>query len=163
MKLLFVMKSSKNVECESIVAYILCKKDNGDILKNTIIDELQASFKLIIKPILISNHQVSIDNQNVTGDLAFLVILLGKECSSSTWCFKCELYPKVCLKRGHKIGEDWTMNALILVSESNSTGLAGHGVKESPIWDFFEVDKYICPVLHNQINLTNNVLHTLLD
>ena len=30
MKLLFFMKSSKSVERESSVAYILCKKDNGD-------------------------------------------------------------------------------------------------------------------------------------
>ena len=36
LKLLFVMKSSKNVERESSVAYILCRKDNGEIFKNTI-------------------------------------------------------------------------------------------------------------------------------
>ena len=23
------------------------------------------------------------------------------------------------------------------------------GVKEEPYWDLFEVDKYICPILHN--------------
>ena len=34
-KFLFVMKSSRNVERESSVAYILCKKDSGEILKNT--------------------------------------------------------------------------------------------------------------------------------
>ena len=71
MKLLFVMKSSKNVEGESSVAYIFCKKDNGKILKNTIINKLQDSFKLILKTILIDNHQVSINNLYVTGDLAF--------------------------------------------------------------------------------------------
>ena len=38
-KLLFVMKSSKNVERESSVAYILCKKDNGEILENTTINK----------------------------------------------------------------------------------------------------------------------------
>ena len=67
------------------------------------------------------------------------------------------------LEYWHKIGEDWTINALILVSESNSTGLAGRGVKESPIWECVELDNYICPVLHNQINLGNNVLYNLLD
>ena len=40
MKLLFVMKS-ENIEHTSSVAYILCKKDNGDILKSIIIDKLQ--------------------------------------------------------------------------------------------------------------------------
>ena len=36
-------------------------------------------------------------------------------------------------------------------------------VKEEPYWDFVEVDNYICPILHNQINLGNNVFHNLLD
>ena len=79
MKLLFVMKSSKNIERECSVAYILCKKDNVEILKNTIIDKLQNLFKCMLKSILIDNHQVFIDNIYVTCNLDFLVILLGKE------------------------------------------------------------------------------------
>ena len=27
------------------------------------------------------------------------------------------------------------------------------GVKEEPYWNFVEVDNFICPTLHNQINL----------
>ena len=41
-------------------------------------NKLQDSFKLMLKTILIDHHQVSIDNVYVTGDLVFLVILLGK-------------------------------------------------------------------------------------
>ena len=89
MKLLFVMKSEKNAEGESSIAYILCKKDNGDILKNTIIDKLQDSFKLILDPVTIDNYQVYINNLYVTSDLTCLVILLGKAFSSPKWCFKC--------------------------------------------------------------------------
>ena len=37
------------------------------------------------------------------------------------------------------------------------------GVKEEPYCDFVEVDDYICPILHNQINLRNNIFHNLLD
>ena len=37
------------------------------------------------------------------------------------------------------------------------------GVKEEPYWDFVKVDNYICPILHYQINLGNNVFHSLLD
>ena len=44
--------------------------------------------------------------------------------------------------------------------EKNADSL---GVKEEPYWDFVEVDNYICPILHNQINLGNNVFHNLLD
>ena len=83
MKLLFIMKSSKNIERESSVAYFLCKKYNGDILKNTIIDKLQESYKLMLESTSIDNHQLSIDSLCLTGDLAFLVIVLGKECPSS--------------------------------------------------------------------------------
>ena len=30
------------------------------------------------------------------------------------------------------------------------------GVKEEPYWNFVEIDNFICPILHNQINLGNN-------
>ena len=124
------MKSFKNVERESSVTYILCKKGNGEILKNTITNKLQDSFKLMLKIILIDNHQVSIDNPCVTSDLTFLVILIGKEFSSPKWSFKCKLHPKTWLEYGHTIGEDWTINTLRLVSELYSTGLARLGVKK---------------------------------
>ena len=45
------MKSEKNDERTSSVAYILYKKDNGDILKITIIDKLEESFKLMLDSI----------------------------------------------------------------------------------------------------------------
>ena len=37
------------------------------------------------------------------------------------------------------------------------------GVKEESYWDFVDVENYICPILHNQINLGNNVFANLLD
>ena len=77
MKLLFVVKNTKNIERTSSVAYILCKKDNGGILKNTIIDKHQRSFMLMFDIIKIDNHQVFIDNLCVISNLACLVILLG--------------------------------------------------------------------------------------
>ena len=49
------------------------------------------------------------------------------------------------------------------ISESDWTESARLGVKEAPIWKFVEVDKYICPVLHNQTNLGNNVWYNLLN
>ena len=61
-----------------VVLLTFCgKKNKGDILRNTKINELQDSFKLMLKTTLIDNRQVSIDNLYVTGDFAFLVILLG--------------------------------------------------------------------------------------
>ena len=116
------------------------KKDNGDILKNTIIDKLEDLFKLMLETISIDNHQLFVDNLYVTGDLAFLIILLGKRFSFPKWFYKYKLNPKAWLKHGHKIGEDWTINSLRLVLESDCTGLARLGVKEVPIWEFVELD-----------------------
>ena len=42
------------------------KKDNGDILKNTIIDKLQKSFILMLEPMSFDNEQVSISNTYVS-------------------------------------------------------------------------------------------------
>ena len=84
----------------------------------------------MLDPIKIDNHQVSINYIYVTSDLVFSVILLGKEFSSPKRCFKCKLHPKIWLERGHKIGEDWTINTLRLVLELYSTGLARLGVKK---------------------------------
>ena len=74
MKLLFDMKSEKNVECTSTDAYILYQKDNGGILKKTIIDQIQESLKLILDSIKIDDHQVSIDNMYVMMILYFWLI-----------------------------------------------------------------------------------------
>ena len=70
---------------------------------------------------------ISIDNIYVTGDLAFFISSLYKKFSSPKWCFKYKLH-------GRNIGEDWTINILSLVLESNSTGSARLGVKEAPNW-----------------------------
>ena len=85
---------------------------------------------LILEPIIFDSQHVYISNIYVTGDLEFLVILLDKEFSSPKWCFKCKLHHKVWLEHGYKIGEDWSINALRLISESTSTGFARLGVKE---------------------------------
>ena len=76
----------------------------------------------------------------VPDGLAFLVILLCKEFSSPKCCFKFKLHPKVWQEYGHVIAEDWTINALRLVSESDSTRSARLGVKGAPIWEFIELD-----------------------
>ena len=34
-------------------------------------------------------------------------------------------------------------------------------MKESPNWEFFEVDKYMCPILNNHINLAIDQLISL--
>ena len=49
------------------------------------------------------------------------------------------------------------------MSKSGKTNADSLGVKEEPYWDFVQVDNFIYPIFHNQINLGNNVFHNLLD
>ena len=53
-----------NVQVVLLTCY--AKKDNGDILKNTIIDKLQKSFILMLEPMSFDNEQVSISNTYVS-------------------------------------------------------------------------------------------------
>ena len=58
--------------------YILCKKDNGIILKNPIMKDLEDSISSLNESMSFSNKQLSLSNIYVTGDLALLVLLLEK-------------------------------------------------------------------------------------
>ena len=53
-----------NVQVVLLTCY--AKKDNGDILKNTIIDKLQKSFIIMLEPMSFDNKQVSISNTYVS-------------------------------------------------------------------------------------------------
>ena len=72
------------------VGYILCKKDNGIILKDTTIKDLGDSISLLNKSMPFNNQQLSPSNIYVIDDLACLVILLGKEHSLPHWYMKCK-------------------------------------------------------------------------
>ena len=61
----------------------------------------------------------------------------------------------------HTIGDEWSIENLKTMYQSGKKNAESLRVKEEPYWDFVEVDNYICPILHNQINLGNNVFHNL--
>ena len=78
MKILYIMNDDTRHESIQPMGYILCKKDNGIILKNTIITDHGESIKSLNESMTFNNQQLSSSYIYVTGDLAFLVILLGK-------------------------------------------------------------------------------------
>ena len=90
MKILYIMNNKKRHESIQPVGCILCKKDNGLILKIIIIKDLGDSINLVNESMSFNNQQLSPSNIYVTGDLACLVVLLGKEQSSPHWCIKCK-------------------------------------------------------------------------
>ena len=77
MKILYIMNNGNRHESIQPVGYILCKKDNGIILKNTIIKDVGDSINSLNESMSFNNQQLFSSNIYVTGDLAFLAILLG--------------------------------------------------------------------------------------
>ena len=59
------------------------KKNNRDILKNTMNNTFQESFMSMLEPMTFDNQQVSISNMYVTSDLVLLAILIGKHFTSA--------------------------------------------------------------------------------
>ena len=118
MKILYIMKDDTRHESIQPVGYILCKKDNGIILKNTIIKDLGDSINSLKEEMSFNNQQLSSSNIYVTGDLAFLVILLGKEHSSPHWCIKCQSTSKDWKLSNHTIGDEWSIENLKLMYQS---------------------------------------------
>ena len=63
----------------------------------------------------------------------------------------------------HSICDDWTIETLKAMIQSCKTNADSLGVKEDPYWDFVEVDHFICPILHNQMNSGNNIFHMVMN
>ena len=96
------------------MGYILCKKDN------TIIKDLGDSINLLHESMSFKNQQLFSSNIYIyiTGDLAFLVILLGKEHSSPHWCIKYKSPSKDWKLSNHSMGDEWSIETLKVMFQS---------------------------------------------
>ena len=65
-----------------------------------------------------NNQQLSPSNIYVTGDLVFLVILLGKKHSSPHWCMKCMSPSKHWKLSNHSMGDEWIIDTLKVMPQS---------------------------------------------
>ena len=81
-------------------------------IKYTIIKDLGNSINSLNESMTFKNQQLSSSNIYVTGDLTFLVILLGKEYSSHHWCIKCQSTSKDWKLSNHTIGDEWSIENL---------------------------------------------------
>ena len=100
---------------------VYCARRKSIILKKSIIKYLRDSINLLNETMTFNDQHLFSCNIYVIGDLAFFVVMLGKEHSSSHWCiwmFRCQ--------RGTLLG-------------------------------FVAAGNFICPILHNQSNLGDNV------
>ena len=103
MKILYIMNNSKRHESIQSVGCVLCKKYNGIILKNVIIKHIGDSINLLNKAIIFYDQHISPSNIYLTGDLEFLVILLGNEYSSPHWCITCKSPSKYWKSSDHSM------------------------------------------------------------
>ena len=67
---------------------------------------------------IFTNQHISPSNIDITGYLAFLVILLEKEHSSLHWCIKYKSSSKYWKAFCHYMGDDWTIETLKVMSYS---------------------------------------------
>lgn len=169
------------------LADVKCRKDNGEIFKGTIKDNLatainrvehgKAQFKQnddgkweckIIDPGHADFEKESDLICEVTafmiGDLKFLSMMLGKENFDTYWCYLCMLSHADWQKYGHDVGEMWSLDKLIDQAEKseNLEGAARKGVREEPYFDI-PLWRYIWPVLHTLIGVGNDILDYLID
>ena len=96
------------------MGYILYKKDNGIILKNTIIKDFSDSINSLNESMSFNNQQLSTSNIYVTVDLACLVILLGKEHSSLHWCIEFHSPSKYWKSYNHTISDESAIENFII-------------------------------------------------
>ena len=118
MKILYIMNNEKRHESIQPKGYILCKQNNGLILKNTIIKDLDDSINLLNESISLNNQQLSPSIIYVTSNLAILVILLGKEHSSSHWCIKYKSPAKHWKLLNYSMGDEWIIETLKAIFQS---------------------------------------------
>jgi hypothetical protein len=150
------------------VCELICRRDTGRLIEETILPRLSAGLEVISKfDLHIYNHhdngvpvieycragqiqtaptpsQVPISKVFVTGDL-FQAITIGKESMAGHWCMQCKAtrlqFTDVC--------KLWTMEDLVKCDEEaeKNKGNPVLGVKRKPWWPFIPLAHYMVPIL----------------
>ena len=99
----------------------------------------------------------------VTGDLAWLAAMLGKEDMSSQCCHLCRIFKTEWTEEGHERGEHWSFAKLCEMVDQNQSGKNRMGVKTKPYWDFIPFENYVLPMLHLMIGVGNDIFSYFMD
>jgi hypothetical protein len=105
---------------------------------------------------------------HMTGDMAWYAVALGKENSSTNWCWICQLRKsdwQYCKKsdRGPPQGSMWSLEELHETLTLRLTKEKSFlGVKRSPIIERLGPDRYKITTLHLQLGITNNLIDCVL-
>ena len=197
MRLIYRSKSNPDVPAvihTVKVGHIDCSKDTREVLKATIGHPINEGIRKIFGKVLIIHRRTSsisygddspiadasFDenlialpiNVFITGDLAFLSTLLGKENMSTAWCPWCMLSKTQWSVKDHDRGELWTLDKIAAIREQVDRNEIPEepqhirGCTQLPLFDSVPIQNYIVPVLHILIGVGNafvNVLYEFVD
>lgn len=121
------------------MGHIDCAKDTREILERTITQPINKGLRKVFGKVLVisrSTHSIAFVNENpvangnfdehhislpinvfITGDLAFMSTLLGKENMSTVWCPWCMLSKVQWGQRNHEPGKLWTIDRIVEIRE----------------------------------------------
>jgi hypothetical protein len=175
------LADNRNINFEVLVWKLICCKDTGCLLEETILErltsglEITASFKIhlltdecgslvaefcrrgqIQNPTTMSHTPIT--EVFVTSNLAFQAMALGKESMAGHWCMQCKA-SRLQFMDNCKL---WTMEELVRCGTDAETkkGDPLLGVKK-PLWPFIPLSNYIVPLLHCKIGIGNQLLDKL--
>jgi hypothetical protein len=171
------------IDFEVLVCELICRKDTGRLIEETILTKLSAGLEVISTfDLHIYNHhnnralvvkycragqiqtaptpsQVPISEVFVTGNLAFQAMALGKESMAGPWCMQCKA-TRLKFTDDCKL---WTMEDLVRCGKDaeKNKGDPVLGVKKKPWWPFRPLAHYMVPLLHCEIGVGNQLLDWL--
>jgi hypothetical protein len=194
MRLIYRNKSDTNVPVlmHTIkVGHIDCAKDTQKILERTIAQPINKGLRKVFGIVLVisrSTHSIAFINENpvtngnfdehhislpiyvfITGDLAFMSTLLGKENMSTAWCPWCMLSKVQWGQRNHEPGELWTIDRIVAirdrVEQQQLLEIPEHikGCTKKPLFDSIPIEKYVVPVLHILIGVGNALVNSVFE
>ena len=169
----------KAITVDSILAEVICKKYNADVLKITINSKFvevmrgieEGKLELIVTepgkvkcniiPYAQPTHEKSVKvNMYVVSDLAFYGTVLGREGMMGGWCFLCDLARRQFCDLLTP-DRTWLWSSLkktaAEVKHPNFKGDSKLGVKCSPLWKFIPLKKFLPPLLHILIGIWNDI------
>ena len=182
-----LLKDGRHLKKDIGIATIICKKDTGEVILNTIMDVLTADLKLINNSSVVigtdevgaltcklvtKGTQTATPRTNtiqsttlyITGDIKWFCMLLGMEDMAPHYCVYCHHRAQDWKKeRNHDKASDRTIESIIeTVEKYNLTSKTKsnpkyRGVKSMPFWDFIPVDNYALSLLHIWMGIFNDI------
>jgi hypothetical protein len=162
-------------------------KDKAELLRHTFLPKINTEMKKIMEHeniwFSVNDGKLSLSFEGgegegvptrafICGDGKFFMQVLGRENMASHWCPFCKAQISTCRwdnkdKWLNTDEPEWTLqelkNQLEKNNRENLKGAARMGVVEEPIFDFVEVCNILPNILHEQINLANNLVENIYE